>query len=365
MPWLWFAIGLAALVVGAELLVRGAAGLASALRVSPLVIGLTIVAYGTSTPELVVAARASIADHPAIALGNVIGSNIFNVLVILGLSALIVPLRVQQKVVRLDVPLLIGVSLVVLLVARDGSIGRLEAGVFLAGLVAYTIWAIRQGRREQDQTVIAEYEAEYAGWSGRSPGLVALRVAMLAVGIGLLAMGAGQVVDSAASIARGMGVSELVIGLTLVAAGTSLPELAASVAAAVRGRRDIAVANVVGSCIFNLLGVLAVGTLARPDGLPVEAGAVGWELPVMVVVAFGCLPVFFIGQVIQRWEGVLLLEFYALYVFNHVFQVHGSPHMLAAVQRGTCILVPLAVAAYLCPALGPCSRRGNADAAGR
>jgi len=362
MVWLWFAVGLTALVAGAELLVRGAAGLAAALRVSPLVIGLTIVAYGTSSPELVVSAQAALTDHPDMAVGNVIGSNIFNVLVILGLSAVIVPLRVHQKVVRLDVPLLIGASLVVFLAARDGAIDRLEAGGLLVGLVAYTAWAMRACRQERDDVVIAEYAAEFPGRCDLGSGAVILSVAMLAGGIGLLAVGAGRVVDSAASIARAMGVSESVIGLTLVAAGTSLPELVASVAAAMRGRRDIAVANVVGSGIFNLLGVLAVAALARPDGVPVEPAVIAWELPVMVLVAFGCLPVFFVGQVIQRWEGVLLLEFYALYVFNHVFQVHGSPRMLAAVQQGTWILVPLAVAAYLCPVLGPCSRRGGTPA---
>jgi cation:H+ antiporter len=303
--------GFALLVAGAEALVRGASRLAAALGISPLVIGLTVVAYGTSSPEMAVSAIAAAEGTTDIALGNVVGSNIFNVLFILGLSAAIAPLVVSPELVRRDVPLMIGVSVLSLLLAFDGRIGRLDGAVLLAGIVSYTIVLIRQSRRENPAA-----RAEYAAGDGKGPmGLKAAlaNLAFLAAGLGLLVAGSHLLVDGATAIARSLGVSELVIGLTIVAAGTSLPEVATSVLASLRGQRDIAVGNIVGSNIYNLLAVLGLSALLAPGGLPVSAAALGFDLPVMIAAALACLPIFFTGRLIARWEGLLFLGYYVAY----------------------------------------------------
>jgi cation:H+ antiporter len=254
-----FALGLVALVVGAELLVRGASKLALSFGISSLVVGLTVVAFGTSAPEMAVSVQSSWSGRVDIALGNVVGSNIFNVLVILGLSALVTPLVVHQQVIRQEVPVMIGVSLLLWALALDGGISRWE-GILLAALVVgYTVLLIRQSRRET-AAVQAEVEAEYQeafdgpprGWDSHW-GAQAL---LILAGLALLVAGAQWLVEAAVGFARQFGVSELIIGLTIVAAGTSLPEVATSVMAAIRGERDIAVGNVVGSNIFNILAVL-------------------------------------------------------------------------------------------------------------
>ena len=347
MTWLWLAVGLVVLTAGAEVLVRGAVGLAAAARISPLVIGLTVVAFGTSAPELVVSLRAALTGQPEIAVGNVVGSNIFNVLVILGLSALIVPLRVDQQLVRLDVPLLIVTSLVVYGMVLNGRLDQVEGGLLAAALVAYTVWLIRNSRRESSAAVLGEYAAEFAERAPATAGRMLLFLVMVAAGLGMLVLGADLFVGSAVSIARGWGMSELVIGLTLVAAGTSLPEVATSLVAAVKGERDIAVGNVVGSNLFNLMCVLGLTGLVTPGGIPVGAEAVAQDLPVMVLVAVACLPVFLIGHAIERWEGVVLLAFYGLYTAALICEAQGREQGLQLVATAAWVLGPLAVAAYL------------------
>lgn len=316
--------GLALLTLGAEILVRGASALAAAAGVSPLVIGLTVVAYGTSAPELVVSALSAIRDQPDIAIGNVVGSNLFNILVILGLSALIVPLVVAQQLVRFDVPLMIGLSIGVYILAFDGRIGRIDGFLFVTILVAYTSWAIIQSRRE-NRAIQEEYAQEF----GVSPQTVTwrgilLRGAFVVVGLGLLVLGSRLFTDAATGIARAIGVSELVIGLTIVAAGTSLPEVATSVLAAVRGERDIAVGNVVGSNIFNMLGVLGVSGLVARGGVPVNEAAMQLDIPVMIAVSVACLPIFFTGNVIARWEGTLFLAYYVAYTTYLILDATNS-----------------------------------------
>jgi cation:H+ antiporter len=311
--WLLLVAGLAMLVLGAELLVRGASRLALRFGVSPLVIGLTVVAFGTSSPELAVSVQSGLEGKADIAVGNVVGSNIFNVLAVLGLSALIAPLIVQQQLVRFEVPLVIGISALILLLAQDGRIGLFDGLLLVGGLIGYTLLVIQQSRRES-AAVTTEYEKEFgatvAGWLGRLP----IQIACVLGGLGLLVLGATWLVDSAVSIARALDVSEAVIGLTIVAAGTSFPELATSVVAAIRGERDIAVGNVVGSSLFNLLGILGSAALATPGGLSVAPALVNFDIPVMIAVAFACLPILATGQRIARWEGVLFLSFYAVYV---------------------------------------------------
>jgi cation:H+ antiporter len=303
-----FVAGLGLLVLGAEWLVKGASRLAAALGISPLVIGLTVVAYGTSAPEMAVSIKSAWAGQPDLALGNVVGSNIFNVLFILGVSALVAPLVVSSQLVRLDVPVMIGLSGLTLLMARDGSIGRLDAALLFSGAVAYTVFQVRQSRKES-AAVREEYGKEYGP---RLTGTAA-NVAFIGAGLALLVLGSRWLVNGAVAFAQALGVSELVIGLTIVAAGTSLPEVATSILAAVRGERDIAVGNVVGSNIFNILAVLGLSGLVAPSGLPVSPALVAFDAPVMIAVAVACLPIFASGATIARWEGALFLFFYVAY----------------------------------------------------
>lgn len=313
MAYLMLMLGLATLTVGAELLVRGASKLAVSFGITPLVVGLTVVAYGTSTPELVVSVQSTLVGQPDVALGNVIGSNIFNVLFILGVSALIVPLRVSQQLIRVDVPLMIFLSMVVMILSIDGRIGRIDGALFTLGLIAYTVWAILKSRKEQAAIVTEskpEFDIRPAKGGARQTLLNGVLVIM---GLGLLVLGSRWFVDSAITLARDFRVPEFVIGLTIVAAGTSLPEVATSIMAAIRGERDIAVGNVVGSNIFNLMGVLGISSVVSADGIAVSETVFRLDLPVMVAVAVACLPIFFTGHLIARWEGGLFLAYYVAY----------------------------------------------------
>lgn len=315
-PVVLFVLGGALLVLGAELLVRGASRLAVAIGISPLVVGLTVVAFGTSAPEMAVTVGSAYAGQAEVALGNVVGSNIFNVLFILGVSALIAPLVVAQQLVRVDVPLLIGVSVATLLLALDGRIGRIDGIALFGTVVLYTIFLIRQSRRET-AAIAQEYDEAFGDRGTRTPMLA--NVALVAIGLILLVVGARWLVEAAVATASALGVSELVIGLTIVAAGTSLPEVATSITAAIRGERDIAVGNVVGSNLFNVLAVLGLGGLVSPDGIPVPPGALSFDVPIMIAVALACLPIFVTGYTIARWEAAVFLGYYVAYVTYLVF----------------------------------------------
>jgi cation:H+ antiporter len=319
--WVEIGVGLALLVGGGELLVRGAAALASTARISPLVIGLTVVAFGTSAPELAVSVRAAVAGSADLAIGNVVGSNIFNVLFILGISALVVPLVVSSQLIRWDVPVMIAVSLLVLGVGWDGSIDRREGFFLFVGIVAYTWWCVRQSRRES-----REVQAEFAQEWPRTlrPRAIVADLLLIAAGLCLLAFGSRLLIDGSVQIAQSLGVTELVIGLTIVAAGTSLPELVTSIVAAVRGERDIAVGNVVGSNIFNILCVLGVSSIIAPSGVTVSSAVLAFDLPVMIAVAVACLPIFFTGHLISRWEGGLFLFYYLAYTAHLVLHATRS-----------------------------------------
>jgi cation:H+ antiporter len=305
--------GLGALVAGAELLVRGAARIAARTGLSSVVIGLTVVAFGTSTPELAVSASAALDGSGGIAVGNVVGSNIANVLLILGVSAVIGGgLVVAQRIVRLDVPLLIAASVLVLVLSLDNRISRAEGTALVLLLVGYTAWTVHGARRESSR-VTAEYdEALRPEDLRRTPFWIDAGLVLL--GLVLLVAGGRWLVSSASTIAAELGASDLVIGLTVVAAGTSMPELATSVIAALRGERDIAVGNVVGSNLFNLLGVLGLTAVLAPGGVEVLDAALRFDIPVMTVVAVACLPVFVHGHLIGRWEGAVFAAYYAAYV---------------------------------------------------
>jgi cation:H+ antiporter len=307
-----FLLGLGLLVLGAELLVRGAARLATAFGVAPLVVGLTVVAFATSCPELAVSLRSAFAGEPDLALGNVVGSNIANILLILGLAAVAAPLVVAQKLIRLDIPLMIALSVVVLLMGLDGTIGRADGAILTVLLAGYLAWTVRESRRET-RRVQREYEEEYRPVP-RSTREVVRDAGLVAGGLALLLLGAEWLVDGAVAFALWLGASRLVVGLTVVAIGTSLPELATSVVASLRGQRDIAVGNAIGSNIMNILSVLGLTSLLAPEGIAVSHKALVFDLPVMIGVAVACLPILYVDYRISRREGWLLLACYAAYL---------------------------------------------------
>ena len=335
-PSTWIALGsgLALLVAGAEALVRGASRLAARFGVPPLVIGLTVVAFGTSAPEVAVSTVAAVAGQPDLAFGNVVGSNLFNILFILGLSALIAPLVVDAKLVRLDVPVMIVTALLAGVFALDGTVGRVDGLVLLALLAGYTTFLVTQSRRE-GAAVQAEFAREYGPAPGagdearRGRGRLALEAVLVVAGLGLLLLGSHLFVDGAVSLARALGLSDLVIGLTVVAAGTSMPELVTSLVATLRGERDIAVGNVVGSNIFNVLGVLGLAAAVAPGGVPVPPSALAFDLPVMLAASLACLPVFFTGRRIARWEGALFLAYGLAWMTTLVLQAEQHDALAA------------------------------------
>ena len=312
------------LTIGAELLVRGASRLAVGMGISSLVVGLTVVAFGTSAPELVVSVQSAFSGNSDVAVGNVVGSNILNVLLILGLSAMIVPLRVEQRLVRFDVPLMIGLSVGMWLLGSDGRYGKLDGLLLFGCLVAYLVWAIVSSRKESAR-IQQEYETEYGpiektfSWSGLIRNLI-----FLVLGLTFLVLGARWFVESAVVLAKLMGLSELVIGLTIVALGTSLPEVATSVVAAVKGERDIAVGNVVGSNLFNIMAVLGISSFVAPEGIAVSSAAFWADIPVMIAVAIACLPIFFTGSVITRANGVLFFAYYCAYTVALLLTAMGN-----------------------------------------
>jgi cation:H+ antiporter len=302
-----FLAGLALLIAGAELLVKGASGIALNLRISPLVVGLTVVAFGTSSPELAVGIESSLAGKEGITFGTVVGSNIFNILFILGISALILPLTVSRKLLRLDVPFMIFLTVVLLLITMNGVLSRIEGIVLTAGLIIYTSYLIIQGRK------IKDHAPSEAGDSSTKPNGWILNSLMAAGGLLLLMAGSGWFLDGAVYLARLFGLSETIIGLTIVAAGTSMPEVVTSVMAAIRGERDIAVGNVIGSNIFNILGVLGISAIFATDGIAVSHALIRFDIPVMIVAALACIPIFFTGGIISRGEGILFLGYYGAY----------------------------------------------------
>lgn len=324
--------GLALLIYGAELLVKGASRIAAGFGISPLIIGLTVVAFGTSAPEMAISVSSALKGEADIAVGNVVGSNIFNVLFILGVSALITPLVVSKQLVKTDVPIMIGVSILAYVFSMDGHISFLEGAILFAGILAYIAMLIRISRNSGDQGEAVEKSKHWA-----------IDIALIVVGLALLILGSRWLVSSAITIAEALGVSELVIGLTIVAAGTSMPEVATSIIAAIRGQRDIAVGNVVGSNIFNILAVLGLTAMVAPGGLPVSAAAINFDYPVMMAVAVACLPIFFVGYTIQRWEGALFLGYYVAYTAYLILAANDHDALPAFSTAMMYFVVPLTV----------------------
>ena len=287
-----------------------------------MIIGITGVSFGTSSPELAVTVQAAHAGSPDLAVGNVVGSNIANVLLILGAAALVMPLAVQSRIIKVDLPIIVGASLGLWLLSLDGRLSDWDGALLVAVLVTYLIWSVRQGQGEAE-----EVKQEFTGAartnqaSGATDGTAPKRPAgglsrqglFVLGGLILLLIAARAMVAGASEIALAFGVSELVIGLTVVAVGTSLPELVASVVASLRGQGDIAVGNVVGSNLFNILAVLGIGAMVAPDGIPVSADALRLDIPIMIAATFACLPLFFTGCRISRTEGAVLLGYFVAY----------------------------------------------------
>ncbi|MGE4071853.1 MAG: calcium/sodium antiporter [Lysobacterales bacterium] len=341
---LLFSAGLIALVLGATLMVRGASRLALSLGISPLVVGLTIVAFGTGAPEVAVSVGAVLGGSTDLAVGSVVGSSIFNVLFILGLSALIVPLVVDRQLIRQEVPIMIGACVLLLVLGLDTRISRLDGLLLFALMVAYTVFLVLQSRK-QSLASQADYAAEIApaehgAWDAGLPA----QLGLIVVGLILLVLGSEWLVTAAVAFAKAMGVSDLIIGLTIVAAGTSMPEVATSIAAALKGERDIAVGNVVGSNTFNILGCLGItGLVSGESGLSIAPSVLAFDVWVLIAVALACLPVFISGKEIARWEGALFLGYYIAYVSYLILaaQAHDALGQFSAVMMS--FVVPLTV----------------------
>lgn len=337
MTFVYLIAGLILLVGGAEILVRGASRLAALFGISPLVIGLTVVAFGTSAPETAVSVQSALSGKGDLAIGNVVGSNIANVLLILGLTAMVAPLIVSRQLIRLDVPLLIVAGLLVWALAANGTLGRLDGAILFAGILAYTVFMVKGSRREQRENSERQTDDSHANETPPAGGgSWMLNLVMILAGLALLVGGSHFLVEGATTLARALGLSDLVIGLTVVAVGTSLPELATSILAAVRGERDIAVGNVIGSGLFNLLCVLGLAALVSPQSIAVSTNALVFDFPVMVAVSIACLPIFFTGYRIERWEGAL---FFAYYIAYTAYLVLYSTQQDSATLMGDAVLL--------------------------
>ncbi|MFQ3534878.1 MAG: calcium/sodium antiporter [Aggregatilineales bacterium] len=301
----WIIIGLAGLFFGGNWLVKGAARLAQTLGLSPIVIGLTIVAYGTSTPELLVSLQAALGGNADISMGNVVGSNIANIGLIIGVSALIFPMAVQLQFLRREVPIMIGISLLFFLLASDGAIGSLDGLLFAVGAVAYTALSYLITKRNEPELVrqTQEFTLTIAKPTNRLPGDLLLVV----TGTAILLVGSDRLVVGAVEIATALNVPQIVIGITLVAVGTSLPEFATSVIAAFKRESEIAIGNVVGSNIFNILGILGITALITPINVNPRL----LQVDMFVMLGFAvALFIFCLNRKISRREATLLLAAY-------------------------------------------------------
>jgi cation:H+ antiporter len=310
-------IGLVLLIAGGEALVRGASTFAHKAKISPLVIGLVVVSAATSAPEFAVTIGAVINDEPGLAVGNVVGSNIANILLILGISAIISPLLIKRQLIRFDIPVMLALSVALLVVSLDGVISLLDGVFLLAGLLLHAVMSIVIGKREDKKAIADKKISTDTMPLNAAPAPIWLASILLPVGIALLVLGAQSLVTGAVNIATALGVSGLVVGLTVVAIGTSLPELATSIIAIRRGEKDMAVGNIVGSNIFNIGMVLGLPAIIFAEGIPVPAAAIAIDIPLMLAAAVALLPIAFTGFIVARWEGglfVLLFSSYMLYV---------------------------------------------------
>ena len=377
-------LGLVLLVAGGEMLVRGAVGLAARIGMPPLIVGLTVVAFATSAPELAVTLGAVLGGEPGLAVGNVVGSNIANVLMILGAAALILPLVVKIQLVRVDIPFMAAFSVLFLLLASDGGISRVDGLILFVLLVLYISVAIILSRREGQVDELhgpgASIATASAGRVGQTvgnqadtmteavqevtvkDGSIGRDLVFLLIGVALLIVGANILVRGATGIATAFGVSELIVGLTVVAIGTSLPELATSIVAVRRGQRDLAVGNVVGSNIFNIGAVAGLAGVISPTGLPVPESALALDIPLMIAASVVLLPLAFTGSVIARWEGALLLGLYAAYLVYTVLAAADRPILQGFTTVMMWFVTPLLVLTLVSTVSYELSRRRTSTA---
>lgn len=315
-------LGIAALIIGANLLVSGASGAAIGLGVHPVVVGLTVVAFGTSAPELAVSIDAGRSGEVEVALGNVIGSSIANVLLILGVAAVAGGVLVSHRIRRVELPFLVVVSAGVLALAVDGSYGRIDGAVLLTGFVVYAVWVVQTARRER----LAAPGLGTSGSDDEVPTPVAgwLLAALILVGLALLVVGADWLVSGAEKSAIALGVSEAVVGLTVVAVGTSLPELVTTIIAARRNERDLAVGNAVGSNLFNLLAALGAAVVVSPGGASVGRDLLLVDLPVMVAAVAALWVVARRAGILRARAGTVMLASYATYLVVVVAMATGT-----------------------------------------
>jgi cation:H+ antiporter len=365
-----FVLGLMILSVGAELFVRGASNSAAKLGISPLIIGLTVVAFGTSAPELAVVINAGFEGQGDLAFGNIVGSNISNFLLILGITALISPLVVSHHLIKMEVPFLLGVSVLVYYFSFNGLISTLEGGLLFTIAIIYTFYLVYSclklgdcGESDDPTDTPASKAKPSPSKKDAAPDPTAkaaapvvenswkMNLLLLISGLVGLVLGAHWLVNGASGIARALGVSELIIGLTMVAVGTSLPELATAVAAGLRGERDIVIGNIIGSNLFNLLFVLGLSAFIIPGGLGVPPSGIAFDLPVMLAVTAASLPIFFSGYRIKRWEGLLFLSYYGAYILylflfsvEHDFLPAYSTFMLQYILPATAFMLVFVLA---------------------
>jgi cation:H+ antiporter len=304
---LFLVLGLIALFIGAEGLIRGSSTLALRVGITPLVVGLTVVAFGTSTPELVVSLKAALIGNSSISLGNVVGSNIANIALILGISAIIKPLDVHANVIRREIPIMIVLSILLIVLLIDGELSLIDGIIFVAGIVTYTIMNISMARKEKNAEVENEFKKGL-----KTNFSVSVSIIIIVGGLGLMILGANLFVTSSISIAKAIGVSDAIIGLTIVAIGTSLPELITSIVASYKNESDIAIGNVVGSNIFNILGILGITAIVMPLS---SAGISYIDFGVMLFTSLILLPLSKTGFRISRIEGIALLTGYIIYIY--------------------------------------------------
>jgi cation:H+ antiporter len=376
-------LGLVLLVAGGEMLVRGAAGLAARIGMSPLIVGLTVVAFATSAPELAVTLGAVLGGEPSLAVGNVVGSSIANVLMILGAAALILPLLVKVQLVRVDIPFMAAFSVLFFMLASDGAISRVDGLILFVLLVLYISVAIILSRREGNVDGLhgpgASIATASAGRVGRTvgedaetmtqaveevdarDGSIGRDLVFLLIGVALLIVGAKVLVSGATGIAMAFGISQLIVGLTVVAVGTSLPELATSIVAVRRGQRDLAVGNVVGSNIFNIGAVAGLAGVVSPTGLPVPESALALDIPLMIAASAVLLPVAFTGSLIARWEGALLLGLYVAYLIYTVLAAAERPLLHGFTTVMLWFVTPLLVLTLASTVSYEITRRRSAD----
>lgn len=324
---LLFIAGLAALIAGAELFLKAVDHFGLKWGISPLIMGLTVVAFATGAPELAISIKAAATGSADLVLGNIIGSNIANILLILGITSLIAPINITRRVIRVDVPIVIAVSGLLFFLALDGQLTTTDGGILLLGLVAYSVFTyfqIRKSRAEDTVEEVFEYETD-PDKLAKGAFFYFKNIGFLLIGLAMIVLGSNWMVDSAVTIATILGMSELVIGLTIVSIGTSLPEVATSLSAARKGKADIAVANVLGSNLYNVLLTLGLTLIIAPNILDVSADAINLDLPFMVAVSIACIPIFIAGFNLTRTDGAIFLFYYTTYLTYLVLNAVNAP----------------------------------------